>query len=68
MTNEEKDKELKILTQSKGQLEASITKVDKHLSGSDFEDYCDAIYTCVAYIQKIQKQIKDSNEENNQSQ
>ena len=65
MTDEEKERELKILTQSKGQLEASITKVDKHLSGSDFEDYCDAIYTCVAYVQKIQKQIRDTNEKSN---
>lgn len=58
-TLEEKQKELNILTQSKGQLEASITKVEKHLSSEDFKDYCDALYTCVGYIQLIQKQIRD---------
>lgn len=56
---EERDKELSILAQSKGQLEASINKVEKHLSKEDFHDYCDAIYTCIAYNQKIQKEIKD---------
>ena len=59
-TKEERDKELNILVQSKGQLEASVTKVEKHLNMEDFKDYCDALYTCVAYNQKIQKRIKNT--------
>ena len=68
MTKEERQKEIVKIQQSKGQLLASIEKVEKYLPLEEFKDYCDAIYTAVAYMQKIQKQIKDSNEENNQSQ
>ena len=56
---EEKEKELLILVQSKGQLEASVNKVEKFLTKEEFADYCDNLYTCVAYNQKIQKSIKD---------
>ena len=59
LNKEEKEKELLILTQSKGQLEASINKVEKFLTKEEFADYCDNLYTCVAYNQKIQKSIKD---------
>ena len=33
-------KQVQILTQSTGQLKASITKVEGHLSDEEFKDYC----------------------------
>lgn len=58
-TNEDKNKVVNSLQQSKGQLEASVSKVEPFLDSEDFKDYCDAIYTCVAYQQKIQKEVKE---------
>lgn len=36
-----------------GQLQGSITKVEGNLTQEEFEDYCDAVYTCIAYFEKI---------------
>ena len=58
MANEEKQKEIVKFQQSKGQLFASIEKVEKYLPLEDFKDYCDAIYTAVAYQDVILKAIK----------
>ena len=63
MTNEEKQKEerqkeITKFQQSKGQLLASIEKVEDYLSLEDFKDYCDAIYTAVAYQDTILKLVK----------
>lgn len=58
-TDEDKARQIQIITQSKGQLEASVTKVEPHLIREEFEEYCDALSTCTAYMLKIQKRIKD---------
>ena len=58
MTKEERQKEIIKFQQSKGQLLASIEKVEKYLPLEDFKDYCDAIYTAVAYQDVISKAIK----------
>ena len=58
MTNEERQKEIIKFQQSKGQLLASIEKIEDYLSLEDFKDYCDAIYTAVAYQDVISKAIK----------
>lgn len=42
-----------------GQLEASITKVEKHLHNDEYREYCDAIYTAITYWRTILKQIRD---------
>ena len=67
MTNEEKQKEIIKFQQSKGQLLASIEKVEKYLPLEDFKDYCDAIYTAVAYQDVISKAIKFPDKEDNAS-
>ena len=59
MNEEEKRKIQQQVAQSKGQLEASINKVEEYLNREEFEDYCDAMATCTTYITKIQKRIKD---------
>ena len=59
MNEEEKRKIQQQVAQSKGQLEASINKVEEHLNREEFEDYCDAMATCTTYMTKIQKRIKD---------
>lgn len=59
MNEEEKRKILQQVAQSKGQLEASINKVEEYLNREEFEDYCDAMATCTTYMTKIQKRIKD---------
>lgn len=48
------------IQQTKGQLEASINKVEPFLSKEEFEDYCDNLYTCVTYLKKIEARIKNS--------
>ena len=68
MTNEEKQKEerqkeIVKFQQSKGQLLASIEKVEDYLPLEDFKDYCDAIYTAVAYQDVISKAIKSPDKE-----
>ena len=63
MTKEERQKEIIKFQQSKGQLLASIEKVEKYLPLEDFKDYCDAIYTAVAYQDVILKSIKSSDKE-----
>ena len=63
MTNEERQKEIIKFQQSKGQLLASIEKVEKYLPLEDFKDYCDAIYTAVAYQDVISKAIKSPDKE-----
>ena len=70
MTNEERQKEerqkeIVKFQQSKGQLLASIEKVEKYLSLEDFKDYCDAIYTAVAYQDKILKLLKSPDKKRN---
>lgn len=60
MTNEERQKEIVKFQQSKGQLLASIEKIEKYLPLEDFKDYCDAIYTAVTYQDVILKAIKFS--------
>ena len=67
MTIEERQKEIIKFQQSKGQLLASIEKVEKYLPLEDFKDYCDAIYTAVAYQDVILKAIKFPNKEDNAS-
>ena len=67
MTNEERQKEIIKFQQSKGQLLASIEKVEKYLPLEDFKDYCDAIYTAVAYQDVISKAIKFPDKEDNAS-
>ena len=67
MTKEERQKEIIKFQQSKGQLLASIEKVEKYLPLEDFKDYCDAIYTAVAYQDVISKAIKSTDKEINTS-
>ena len=65
MAKDEKQKE--IIQQSRGQLLASIEKVEKYLPLEDFKDYCDAVYTAVAYQDVILKAIKSPDKEVNTS-
>lgn len=67
MTKEERQKEIVKFQQSKGQLLASIEKAEKYLPLEDFKDYCDAIYTAVAYQDVILKAIKFPDKEANAS-
>ena len=67
MTKEERQKEIVKVQQSKGQLLASIEKVEKYLPLEDFKDYCDAIYTAVAYQDIILKAIKSPDTQDNVS-
>ena len=67
MTKEERQKEIVKFQQSKGQLLASIEKVEKYLPLEYFKDYCDAIYTAVAYQDVISKAIKSPDKEGNAS-
>ena len=67
MANEEKQKEIIKFQQSKGQLLASIEKIEKYLPLEDFKDYCDSIYTAVAYQDVILKAIKFPDKETNVS-
>ena len=67
MTKEERQKEIVKFQQSKGQLLASIEKVEKYLPLEDFKDYCDAIYTAVAYQDVILKAIKSPDTQDNVS-
>ena len=67
MTKEERQKEIVKVQQSKGQLLASIEKVEKYLPLEDFKDYCDSIYTAVAYQDLILKAIKFPDKEDNVS-
>ena len=67
MTKEERQKEITKFQQSKGQLLASIEKAEKYLPLEDFKDYCDAIYTAVAYQDVILKAIKFPDKEANVS-
>lgn len=48
------------INQTKGQLEASVSKVEPYLNQDEFADYCDALYTCVAYIAKIKQRVTNS--------
>ena len=65
MAKDERQKE--IIQQSRGQLLASIEKVEKYLPLEDFKDYCDAVYTAVAYQDVISKAIKSPDKEVNAS-
>ena len=67
MTNEERQKEITKFQQSKGQLLASIEKVEKYLPLEDFKDYCDSIYTAVAYQDVVLKAIKSPDKEDDAS-
>ena len=67
MTKEERQKEIVKVQQSKGQLLASIEKVEKYLPLEDFKDYCDAIYTAVAYQDTILKLLKSPDKKDNAS-
>ena len=67
MTKEESQKEIVKFQQSKGQLLASIEKVEKYVPLEDFKDYCDAIYTAVAYQDGILKAIKFPDKQDNVS-
>ena len=67
MLKEEKQKEIIKIQQSKGQLLASIEKIEKYLPLEDFKDYCDAIYTAVAYQDVILKAIKSPDKEDDTS-
>ena len=63
MTKEERQKEIVKFQQSKGQLLASIEKIEKYLPLEDFKDYCDSIYTAVAYQDVVLKAIKSPDKE-----
>ena len=65
MTNEERQKEIIKFQQSKGQLLASIEKIEDYLPLEDFKDYCDTIYTAVAYQDKILKLLKSLDKKRN---
>ena len=65
MANEEKQKEIIKFQQSKGQLLASIEKIENYLPLEDFKDYCDAIYTAVAYQDTILKLLKSPDKKRN---
>ena len=67
MTKEERQKEIVKVQQSKGQLLANIEKVEKYLPLEDFKDYCDAIYTAVAYQDVVLKAIKSPDTQDNVS-
>ena len=67
MTNEERQKEITKFQQSKGQLLASIEKIEKYLPLEDFKDYCDSIYTAVAYQDVVLKAIKSPDTQDNVS-
>ena len=67
MTKEERQKEIVKFQQSKGQLLASIEKVEDYLPLEDFKDYCDAIYTAVAYQDTILKLLKSPDKKDNAS-
>ena len=67
MTKEERQKEITKFQQSKGQLLASIEKVEKYLPLEDFKDYCDSIYTAVAYQDVVLKAIKSPDKEDDTS-
>ena len=67
MTNEERQKEITKFQQSKGQLLASIEKIEDYLSLEDFKDYCDAIYTAVAHQDIILKLLKSPDKKANVS-
>ena len=59
----------KVLTEVKiqqtiGQLEASIDKAEKHLAVEEFKDYCDSMYSCIAYWKVILKCNRNRIEEN----
>ena len=58
MTKEERQEEIVKFQQSKGQLLASIEKIEDYLSLEYFKDYCDAIYTAVAHQDIILKLLK----------
>ena len=60
---EETSKKLLKFQQSKGQLLASIEKVEEHLDSQDFKDFCDYIYSAVAHIDTIIKKIKNPDKE-----
>ena len=67
MSKEERQKEIVKFQQSKGQLLASIEKIEKYLPLEDFKDYCDSIYTAVAYQDVILKAIKFPDTQDNVS-
>lgn len=67
MANEERQKEITKFQQSKGQLLASIEKIEDYLSLEDFKDYCDAIYTAVAQQDIILKLLKSPDKKANVS-
>ena len=67
MTKEERQKEIVKFQQSKGQLLASIEKIEDYLSLEDFKDYCDAIYTAVAHQDIILKLLKSPDKKANTS-
>ena len=65
MANEERQKEIIKIQQSKGQLLASIEKIENYLPLEDFKDYCDTIYTAVAYQDTILKLLKSPDKKRN---
>ena len=46
-----------------GQLESSIDTVEDFLSEEDFKDYCDSIYTSVAHLRVVIRNINQDNKE-----
>lgn len=52
------------INQVKGQMEASIAKVEPYLTQRELEDFCDNAYTCIAYLEKIRAKIKKQQQEN----
>lgn len=51
------------IAQAKGQMEATFTKVEPYLEQNEFEDYCDNMQTCLAYLEKVKSRIKRKNQD-----
>lgn len=60
MTTEQKQKEILKLKQSKGQLEASIAKLEPYLQEHEFKDYNDYLYSAITFITIAIKRLNDA--------
>lgn len=50
------------IAQAKGQMEATFVKVEPYLDQNEFEDYCDNMQICLAYLEKVKSRIKRRNQ------
>lgn len=37
------------------EIKQSVTEIETHLSKEDFQDYCDAAYTCITYLRTVKQ-------------